>query len=152
MYRLENDTTIWGVSGTLTPVSRHILAQFIESQKEDIYTYRQLRLMVCKSDGETVGMVDLFELDTHNRRAGVGIIIAPEFQQMGYGHATLDALDNYARSYLNIHQLWCNIGEDNHPSQALFRKMGYVHVGTKQEWNIAPNGSFKAELTFQKLL
>ena len=33
MYAWENDTEIWGVSGTLAPFSRHTLERFIEEQQ-----------------------------------------------------------------------------------------------------------------------
>lgn len=35
MYAWENDTEIWGVSGTLAPFSRHTLERFIEGQQFD---------------------------------------------------------------------------------------------------------------------
>ena len=37
MYAWENDTEIWGVSGTLAPFSRHTLERFIEEQQFDIF-------------------------------------------------------------------------------------------------------------------
>ena len=43
MYAWENDTEIWGVSGTLAPFSRHTLERFIEEQQFDIFQTRQQR-------------------------------------------------------------------------------------------------------------
>ena len=40
MYAWENDTEIWGVSGTLAPFSRHTLERFIEEQQFDIFQTR----------------------------------------------------------------------------------------------------------------
>ena len=49
MYAWENDTQIWGVSGTLAPFSRHTLERFIEGQQFDIFQTRQQRLKPGKA-------------------------------------------------------------------------------------------------------
>ena len=73
MYAWENDTEIWGVSGTLAPFSRHTLERFIEEQQFDIFQTRQQRLIIETPEGLPVGALDLFDLDPVNLRAGVGI-------------------------------------------------------------------------------
>ena len=75
MYAWENDTEIWGVSGTLAPFSRHTLERFIEGQQFDIFQTRQQRLIIETPEGLPVGALDLFDLDPVNLRAGVGILI-----------------------------------------------------------------------------
>ena len=85
MYGWENDTNSWRVSGTVAPFSRHILSRLLDEQQFDIYATRQMRLVVeRKSDGITVGAVDMFEFDPQNLRAGVGIIIAPPYRKLGF--------------------------------------------------------------------
>lgn len=49
MYAWENDTQIWGVSGTLAPFSRHTLERFIEGQQFDIFQTRQQRLIMNRN-------------------------------------------------------------------------------------------------------
>lgn len=103
MYRWENDTQIWRVSGTTAPFSRHMLLRLIDEQRFDIYATRQQRLVieaVDDADGarpQTAGAVDLFEFDPQNLRAGVGIVVAPEMRRRGYGRDALSALDGYCR-------------------------------------------------------
>ena len=46
LYRWENDTSIWSVSGTLAPFSRYVLEEFVSQAHQDIYTNKQLRLMI----------------------------------------------------------------------------------------------------------
>ena len=73
LYRWENDTTIWGVSTTIAPFSKETLRRYIEDV-QDIYEAKQLRLMIAdKKSGNTIGTIDLFDFDAHNRRAGIGI-------------------------------------------------------------------------------
>lgn len=150
LYEWENDTALWGVSGTVAPFSYHTLEQFIEAQRTDIFTSRQMRLMVCRDDGVAVGAVDLFEFEPQHHRAGVGIMIAPAERKSGYAKDALLALESYSRQYLEIHQLWCNVESDNAASLKLFSSVGYIKIGVKQDWNYTPDG-YKSEIMFQKI-
>ena len=98
MYRWENDTNIWRVSGTTAPFSRHSLMRLIDEQRFDIYATRQQRLVIETTDTPQpamAGAVDLFEFDPQNLRAGVGIMTAPEMRGRGYGADALKALERY---------------------------------------------------------
>lgn len=155
MYGLENDLQGWGVSGSTQPFSRYLLERFVESQESgggDIALSQQLRLMVDNQDGEVVGVVDLFEYDHYNHRAGVGIYILSEYHRMGYGLDTLLTLERYCRSVLQIHQLWCGVAADNRASISLFERVGYREVGVKREWLWREGGRYEDELMMQRIL
>lgn len=152
LYAWENDPGIWEVSDTLAPFSRHVLSKFIEQQQFDIYQTRQLRLVIENPAGEAVGLVDLFEFDPHNLRAGVGILIHdPSQRGMGYASDALEVLTRYARTTLRLKQLWCNVGTENEASRALFRRAGFREVGVKKAWNRTPEG-YTDELLLQRLI
>lgn len=151
MYGVENDIHNWGVSGTNTPFSTYLLAQFVESQRVDIYSSKQLRLMVENSRGEVVGIVDIFDFDPYNHRAGVGILIFESHRAMGYGADVLSVMHNYCRDILQLHQLWCNVGADNFASLGLFAKMGYTEVGRKRDWQFH-DGEYQDEILLQRIL
>uniref|UniRef100_UPI004056B113 GNAT family N-acetyltransferase n=1 Tax=Alistipes sp. TaxID=1872444 RepID=UPI004056B113 len=148
MYRWENDPEVWPVSGTLAPFSRHALEAFVESQQMDIFQSRQQRLMIEElSSGRTVGAIDLFEVEPLHRRAGVGILVhATEDRGCGFGSEALALLKEYARTTLNLHQLWCNIESHNEASRALFQNAGFELVGKKRGWNWSPEGWHDEEL------
>ena len=98
MYAWENDTEIWGVSGTLAPFSRHTLERFIEGQQFDIFQTRQQRLIIETPEGLPVGALDLFDLDPVNLRAGVGILIHDTAQRgKGYAADAVETVCSYAR-------------------------------------------------------
>ncbi|MBO5276235.1 MAG: GNAT family N-acetyltransferase [Alistipes sp.] len=152
MYGWENDTDSWRVSGTVAPFSRHILSRLLDEQQFDIYATRQMRLVVeRKSDGITVGAVDMFEFDPQNLRAGVGIIIAPPYRKQGFALDALQSLERYVRDVLRMHQLWCSVGADNEASLALFQKAGYIECGLRKEWLLTSNGAID-EVLMQKIL
>lgn len=153
LYAWENDPSVWGVSGTTAPFSRHILTRFLDEQQFDIYRTRQLRLIVeCCATDEAVGAVDLFEFEPHHRRAGVGILIHDPAQR-GRGLATeaLALVADYAREALGLHQLWCEVAADNAASLALFRRAGFVEAGRKRDWLCTPDG-FGDVVVMQRLL
>lgn len=152
LYEWENDTELWHISGTTTPFSHHTLSQFIEAQRADIFTSRQMRLMIVDHEqGVSVGALDIFEFDPLHLRAGVGIVVAKEFCRRGYATDALLALEEYATNYLRLHQLWCNVEEDNTASLRLFSSLGYSQIGVKHDWNATPIGR-KSEIMFQKIL
>lgn len=75
LYQWENDMDLWEVSDTLTPFSLFTLKKYIETCHLDIYTTKQLRLMIERVDTNArIGLVDLYDFDPYHQRAGIGII------------------------------------------------------------------------------
>ena len=151
LYALENDTGIWEISGTLTPYSRKVLKDYIISAHRDIYEVKQLRLAVSTLEGTCVGLVDLFDFDPRNRRAGVGIVIAqPESRNKGFGSETLRLICSYGFRVLDLHQIYAGVGASNAASLHLFEKMGFVKTGIRKDWLRTSTG-FEDEVLFQKI-
>ena len=150
-YVWENDPAVWGVSGTLAPFSRHTLRRFLDEQRFDLYAARQLRLVVETLDGRAVGLVDLFEFEPVDLRAGIGILIHGAGDRgRGFASDALDVLCRYARQVLGLHQLWCSVAPDNAASLALFRRAGFVECGRRRQWRRTPDG-WADELLLQKI-
>lgn len=152
LYECENNSTNWRVSNTLTPFSKYILRQYIESSAQDIYTTKQLRLIIELADTKSsIGAIDLFDFDPYHLRAGVGIIVSDNVQKnKGYASEALALLMNYCFSHLNLHQLYCNVGASNEPSIRLFEKLGFELIGEKKGWNKTADG-WESELIYQLL-
>ena len=150
VYALENDTTIWEISQTQTPYSKFLIRQYLENAQQDIFEAKQLRLAICKNDSfEAIGLIDLFDFDPKNRRAGVGILIQnPANRQQGFGNQALDLLIQYSFEVLQLHQLFANISSDNQASIALFTTFGFQCVGIKKDWNFN-QGKFSDEGLYQ---
>ena len=94
LYKWENDMDMWEVSNTLTPFSVYMLKKYIENSHLDIYTTKQLRLMVELIETNTpVGLVDLYDFDPYHQRAGIGIMIHnSEHQKKGYATSAIRML------------------------------------------------------------
>ncbi len=152
IYAMENDKSIWEVSNTQTPYSRFLVKQYLENAHQDIYEAKQLRLAICQDeDFPAIGLIDLFDFDPKNNRAGVGIVIqSSENRNKNIGSEALQLLIQYAFHHLNVHQLYANIGTENKASMALFTKFGFQIIGIKKDWNLV-NGVYKDEAIFQLL-
>lgn len=151
LYEWENDTDNWTVSNTQTPFSRFVLEQYMASAHQDIYSVKQLRLMICNEENKAIGSIDLFDFDPNNLRAGIGILIAEKTdRKKGYASEALKLLMDYCFSSLNLHQLYCNITIDNEASVLLFQKHGFLITGMKKEW-IRAGEKFKDELLLQRM-
>ena len=150
IYAVENNENIWEVSSTQTPYSKFLISQYLENAQQDIYESKQLRLAICKKEiFDPIGLIDLFDFDPKNKRAGIGIIIQNDFdRQNGYGKEALSLLINYAFHQLQLHQLFANIDTENVASLALFTTFGFEKIGIKKDWNYT-NNAFHDEILFQ---
>ncbi|GAA4238069.1 GNAT family N-acetyltransferase [Postechiella marina] len=149
IYAIENDESIWEISNTQTPYSRYLIKQYLEHAHKDIYEVKQLRLVISNYKNRALGLIDLFDFDFKNKRAGVGILIKDKINRdKGYGQEALQLLINYSFSHLGLHQLYCNISEENKASVKLFAHNGFTQIGLKKDWNYV-KGSFKNEYLFQ---
>ena len=149
IHTIENDESIWEISNTITPYSKYLIKQYLDNAHKDIYEVKQLRLVISSYDDVALGMIDVFDFDFKNRRAGIGILVKEEAnRQKGFGKEALSLLINYCFKHLDLHQLYCNISEDNKASIQLFTNQGFQEIGLKKDWNII-NNKFKNEYIFQ---
>lgn len=151
LYTLENDMSVWPIGNTLTPYSKFVLEQYLENAALDIYTIRQLRLVICTSNSEAIGAIDLFDFDPLHSRAGVGIVITAPHRGKGYAANALSLLLHYCRHTLQLHQVYCSVTASNQTSIHLFKKAGFTEVGTRSDWLRTADG-WDSVVEFQKVL
>lgn len=152
IYGWENDPEIWIYGAAHQPFSRYELQRFIEESSNcDIYSSHQLRLMADDNAIGCVGCVDLYDFDPFHHRAGVGLLTDRKIRHQGYATAMLNEVEAFSKEHLQLHQLWCDIAENNIVSIRLFEKCGFTLCGTKKDWIWNGNGWFSA-LTMQKIL
>lgn len=135
LYSIENNTKFWHLSETKAPFTKWHIRQHIESSNYDIYTNKELRLIIeNKKKHVQLGVIDLFDLDPHNLRAGIGIIITEEYQNQGIASKSLGLVINYAFNFLMLNQLFCHIDLNNKKSIKLFEKNKFTKTGILKEW------------------
>ena len=134
MMRFENTPSLWEVSNATGPYSRYFLKQYIETNQNDLYTDRQLRLMIQTPDKQVAGIIDLCNFDPHHSRAEVGIVIAEEYRRKGIGQLALNLLVEHCSHYLGIHQLYAYIDDENEVCHRLFQKCGFHECAFLRDW------------------
>jgi diamine N-acetyltransferase len=136
LTQIENNPSNWLVSGTLIPFTDSSLKKYILSD-HDLPTDKQVRFIICENiTNLPVGFADLFDFDPIHRRAGVGILIKERHRKKGIATEGLNLLIDYAFNFLNLHQLWANILQNNIQSIRLFKNSGFELSGIKKEWNL----------------
>jgi diamine N-acetyltransferase len=149
IHTIENDESVWEISNTITPYSKFLIKQYLKQSHKDIFEVKQLRLVISSYDDVALGMIDLFDFDFKNSRAGVGILVKElNDRAKGFGSEALKLLINYSFTHLGLHQLYCNVSEENDISIKLFTKQSFKKIGLKKDW-IFVNGSYKNEYIFQ---
>ena len=135
LYEWENDPSVWQYGDRRAPLSMTQLRDYALNYDADPIRAGQLRLVValCATD-EAVGCIDLYEIDATNARAGVGVLTEKGRRGKGYALRALQLLCRYARVTLSLHQLWCNVSEENTASRGLFKKCGFETCGRLRSW------------------
>ena len=124
LFVLENDKSLWSVSGTTKPFSLAELSNYISHAKEDIAIAEQFRFVI-DWQGKAIGCIDLYEYNLKKQNAGVGIVILKEYRRKGFAKQSLISLINYAWKKLDLKQLHTTIFSHNKASLALFQSVGF---------------------------
>lgn len=150
MMLFENDEDQWENGIATGPYSRYQLKQYIGQSTNDLYTDRQLRLMIELPQAGVVGIVDLCSFDPRHNRAEVGVMVLEEYRHRGIASEALRQLEHHCFSRLGIHQLYAYVHADNTHSLHLFTGLGYVCAGYLPHWIYTGRG-YKDVCLLQKL-
>ncbi|MEG1999677.1 MAG: GNAT family protein [Bacteroidales bacterium] len=153
LYKWENDVSLWENGSTLNPYSRFMLKEYItRSLDENVLEAHQLRLMICLSDGgKAVGTADLFEIDSFNGRAAIGLLVTKEYRNLGIAKKVLDLIVEYAANVLLLNQLYAQVACNNDACIALFEESDFTKYGVLKEWLRCKDGYLDVAM-FQKIL
>lgn len=102
LYQIENNRELWDVGRTNVPYSRYALRNYIANSTSDIYTDKQVRLMVDSSEHGTIGIVDLVNFEPQHNRAEIGIVIQKAFRGQRYATDVLNLIIEYSRHTLHF--------------------------------------------------
>jgi acetyltransferase, GNAT family len=152
LYKIENNQELWAVSATNVPYSRFALHEYVETNTNDIYADKQVRLMIDNDAGETVGIIDLMNFSPQHSRAEVGIVIMKPHRQKGYATAAMEKLVAYARQTLHLHQLFLVTECDNESCLLLFEKLGFEKSALLKQWLQQKEGVYKDACLMQLFL
>ena len=151
MFHIENDTKLWFISANKVPYSRYQLQRYIRENNHDIYSDKQLRLMIEDNNNrQLVGIIDLFDYSPLHHRAEVGIVISADSRSKGYATEALELLCYYAETMLDIHQLYAYVYSNNQAACSLFKKNNFISIAELQDWG-CNNGKYQNAIIFQRI-
>lgn len=141
LYQWENDALAWADGTNHNPLSQQDLRDYIASTTGDIYKDGQLRLIIEEDSAlniqpSTIGCIDLFDFDPRNRRAAIGMYIAPEYRSKGIGKQAVEALERYAFDFLHLRVLYAIIATANEACSSIYRKAGYLPSSPLLYWTL----------------
>ena len=143
LYQWENDATAWADGSNHNPLSQQDLRDYIATTTGDLYRDGQLRLIIesdnatdRQENGLTIGCIDLFDLDIRNRRAEIGMYIAPEYRGRGFGTEAVKLLEEYAFGHLDLRLLYAVIATNNEACSHLYRSLGYNASSVLSGWTL----------------
>ena len=151
LFEIENNSKFQKISSTILPFSKYYLEKYIMESNLDIFSEKQFRFVISIENKNPIGLIDLFDFDPINHRAGIGIVIINNHRKKGYALESVKLIEDISKKKLQIHQLYVNVGVDNKSSLNLFKKLGYIEIGIKKDWNYV-NGQYIDEVLFQKIL
>lgn len=135
MLDIENDSDLWIHNGGNTgPYSRYQMKQYIAANTNDIFTDKQLRLMIVLPDGKVAGIVDVFDFDVRNNRAEVGIVVLSEFRGKGIGRNALRMMEEHCFGFLSMNQLYAYVRCDNEAGRKTFLSCGFTETAVLESW------------------
>mgnify|MGYP000981967126 FL=1 len=134
LYQIENDTKLWNIGLTNVPYSRYVLHDYIATSSGDIYTDKQVRLIIENEEHQTIGLVDIMNFNPQNRRAEMGIVVQEAFRQKGYGKDAIQKVMRYAKEVLHLHQLYVVVNSSQKFTIGLFLRIGFKETCQLKDW------------------
>ena len=90
-------------------------------------------------EGTTLGCIDLFDFDVRNRKAAIGMYIAPHARGRGIGKQSVELLLNYAFNFLKLRMIYAIIGVHNENCSRIYQSLGFQPSATLLAWTLEDN-------------
>lgn len=153
-YEWENEISLWESGNTMRPFSRYALENYVlTSQNEPLEVAKQMRLMLdlcCEDVTMTFGCIDVYDFDSRDSKAAVGIFVCESERRKGYARKALALLWDYVSRIYNLNQLYAYVASDNVQSRNLFSACGFENTACLKQW-IQRGGKFKDVELYQKI-
>ena len=130
LKQIELDISNKKYSDLNEQLNEDILLSFIHSN-HDIYLHKQLKFTILENN-ERVGFVDLYEVDFEKNKAGIGIIILPEFRRKKIATSAINEVIKWSNK-IGISHYFAEVEKTNISSLYLFEKAGFHQAEEKND-------------------
>jgi Acetyltransferases, including N-acetylases of ribosomal proteins len=114
--------------GPNTPTTEEGWFQAMQASSSD-YVFA----VIDAESGRHIGNTGLHDIDPADRRGEVGIYLAPEGRDRGYGAAALTKLLTWAFDIMNLHRAGLRVWSYNERAIRTYERIGFVREGTLRE-------------------
>ena len=83
-----------------------------------------------------LGCIDLFDFDARNRKAAIGMYIAPDVRGKGVGKQAIQLLEDYAFGFLRLRMLYAIISVHNTACSHIYEQMGFSPSSLLKDWTL----------------
>lgn len=135
MFDCENDPEAARWTDYRAPLSRRQLLDYAVNYDADPFAAGQLRLIIETSDGQPVGILDIYEINEKDSRGYVGICVHKDERRSGIASAAIRELMEYNRQTLGLGQLVAKVAVVNVAARNLFVKEGFEKIATLPRWH-----------------
>lgn len=145
---IESDLQMIMEWRTLPEVTSYMYTDFkpdIKKQREwfeKISNDSTVKYWIVNVDGEDVGVVNLFDIDTHHSRCNWGFYLASaNFRGKGIGKSVELSILNYVFEQLKLNKFCCEVFTSNPNVIKMHEKNGSIVEGTLKQ-HMFKNGQF----------
>lgn len=94
--------------------------------QKHIHDQSERRFIIETAKHNTLGLVELREIDYIHRNAEYGILIDPKHQGLGYALPATQKVLNYAFNVLNLHKIYLHVDQRNVKAAHIYEKAGFL--------------------------
>ena len=91
---------------------------------------------VCGDFPAVKSGIDLFDFDARNRKAAIGMYIAPEARGKGVGKQAVQLLLDYAFNFLHLRMVYAIISVHNTACSHIYEQMGFTPSSPLANWTL----------------
>jgi RimJ/RimL family protein N-acetyltransferase len=90
--------------------------------------------LIIEAERRALGDINLFEIDTRNQRASIGLSVwREEDRNKGFGTDAMRALLRWAFREYNLHRVELSVDPANAAAIRVYEKLGFVREGCRRE-------------------
>jgi RimJ/RimL family protein N-acetyltransferase len=100
--------------------------------------------------GELIGEIGLVGISRPNRRAGLSVLVLPEFRRAGLGGEAIELLVSWAQDELDLHRIELHTLPQNVAMQRLAEAAGFQREGVLRDYSFQ-RGRFMDNIIYARL-
>ena len=138
LKELDNNPEIRNYIEADGPANIETEEEFFE---EEIKSNNRVDLLIC-AEGDSVGLVNLLNIDKKSGKASLQAKVLPENQGKGYGSEACELVLRHGFENLRLHRVEASTFKFNEAGRNLLESLGFKHEGTHRKEKFK-NGEYR---------